>query len=130
MVLSTGSKVVDVNQYIKFTELKQAAEGGDEMAAPRLDDEASAALEGESLNATIESLDTSLTENSKRAGATKNNNTPKPNNNNDEASKPENKIQNVGFSTLCEFMLGKSLDKTEQCSDWSRRPLRPLQVSK
>mmetsp|Transcript_24127 Transcript_24127/g.50926 ORF Transcript_24127/g.50926 Transcript_24127/m.50926 type:complete len:919 (-) Transcript_24127:97-2853(-) len=29
----------------------------------------------------------------------------------------------VGLSKACEFFLGKQLDKAEQCSDWSSRPL-------
>ena len=29
----------------------------------------------------------------------------------------------VGLSRCCEFYLGKPLDKSEQCSLWSRRPL-------
>jgi hypothetical protein len=34
-----------------------------------------------------------------------------------------------GLSQFCESLLGKPLDKTEQCSVWNRRPLRPLQVA-
>lgn len=34
-----------------------------------------------------------------------------------------------GLSTLCERLLGKKLDKTEQCSVWDRRPLRANQVN-
>ena len=40
----------------------------------------------------------------------------------DESQRPENKIQNVGLATLCEKVLGKTLDKTEQVrSAWLRR---------
>jgi hypothetical protein len=41
---------------------------------------------------------------------------------------PRRKVKNIGLSSLCEYMLGKGLDKTEQCSVWTRRPLRPLQI--
>ena len=33
----------------------------------------------------------------------------------------------LGLSRACEFFLGKQLDKAEQCSDWSARPLSPAQ---
>ncbi|VDO59322.1 unnamed protein product [Onchocerca flexuosa] len=33
-----------------------------------------------------------------------------------------------GLSALCERVLDKPLDKTEQCSVWDRRPLRDLQL--
>ena len=33
----------------------------------------------------------------------------------------------VGLSRACEHFLGKQLDKAEQCSDWSTRPLSPEQ---
>lgn len=35
---------------------------------------------------------------------------------------------NKGLSFLCEKLLGRPLDKTEQCSVWDRRPLRSLQL--
>ncbi|CAI5440998.1 unnamed protein product [Caenorhabditis angaria] len=35
---------------------------------------------------------------------------------------------NKGLSFICEKILGKPLDKTEQCSVWDRRPLRNLQL--
>lgn len=35
---------------------------------------------------------------------------------------------NKGLSYICEKILGRPLDKTEQCSVWDRRPLRNLQV--
>ncbi len=38
------------------------------------------------------------------------------------------KIRNLGLSTLCHRMLGKKLDKAEQCSVWDRRPLRDRQI--
>jgi len=34
----------------------------------------------------------------------------------------------MGLSTLCYRILGKRLDKTEQCSVWDRRPLRLRQI--
>ncbi|KAL7465471.1 hypothetical protein ACHAXS_005798 [Conticribra weissflogii] len=33
----------------------------------------------------------------------------------------------MGLSRACEHFLGKQLDKAEQCSDWSSRPLSPAQ---
>ena len=39
------------------------------------------------------------------------------------------KVLNKGLSYLCEQVLGRPLDKMEQCSVWDRRPLRPLQVT-
>lgn len=45
-------------------------------------------------------------------------------------SKEEKKLRHMGLSTLCQLMLGKPLDKSEQCSQWARRPLRKLQVFK
>jgi hypothetical protein len=45
-----------------------------------------------------------------------------------EAPKEEKKLKNLGLSTLCQYMLGKSLDKAEQCSVWNRRPLRKSQI--
>lgn len=35
---------------------------------------------------------------------------------------------NKGLSFICEKLLGRPLDKTEQCSVWDRRPLRCLQL--
>ncbi|KAF1766697.1 hypothetical protein GCK72_006655 [Caenorhabditis remanei] len=35
---------------------------------------------------------------------------------------------NKGLSYICEKLLGRPLDKTEQCSVWDRRPLRHLQL--
>lgn len=35
---------------------------------------------------------------------------------------------NRGLSYMCERVLGRPLDKTEQCSVWDRRPLRSSQV--
>uniref|UniRef100_A0A1I7TFQ9 3'-5' exonuclease domain-containing protein n=1 Tax=Caenorhabditis tropicalis TaxID=1561998 RepID=A0A1I7TFQ9_9PELO len=35
---------------------------------------------------------------------------------------------NKGLSFMCEKLLGRPLDKTEQCSVWDRRPLRCLQL--
>uniref|UniRef100_A0A183CV59 3'-5' exonuclease domain-containing protein n=1 Tax=Gongylonema pulchrum TaxID=637853 RepID=A0A183CV59_9BILA len=38
-------------------------------------------------------------------------------------------LENIkGLSALCERVLGKQLDKSEQCSVWDRRPLRSLQL--
>jgi ribonuclease D len=37
--------------------------------------------------------------------------------------------QQVGYAALVEGLLGRRLDKVEQSSDWTRRPLRPEQVS-
>jgi len=34
-----------------------------------------------------------------------------------------------GLSKLCLRFLGRPVDKTQQCSDWSQRPLTPLQVA-
>lgn len=43
----------------------------------------------------------------------------------EQLSKEEKKLKNLGLSTLCQLMLqGRSLDKSEQCSVWTRRPLR------
>ncbi len=36
--------------------------------------------------------------------------------------------QQVGYANLVEGLLGRKLDKAEQWSDWTRRPLRPEQV--
>ncbi|EYC08332.1 hypothetical protein Y032_0066g3705 [Ancylostoma ceylanicum] len=36
---------------------------------------------------------------------------------------------NRGLSYVCERVLGRPLDKTEQCSVWDRRPLRSSQVN-
>ncbi|PIO63585.1 hypothetical protein TELCIR_14809 [Teladorsagia circumcincta] len=35
---------------------------------------------------------------------------------------------NRGLSYVCERVLGRPLDKTEQCSVWDRRPLRSSQL--
>ncbi|CAI2324545.1 unnamed protein product [Caenorhabditis sp. 36 PRJEB53466] len=45
-------------------------------------------------------------------------------------AKEENVKQflNKGLSFICEKVLGRPLDKTEQCSVWDRRPLRNLQM--
>jgi hypothetical protein len=34
----------------------------------------------------------------------------------------------IGLSAACEYFLGKALDKSEQCSDWSARPLTKEQL--
>uniref|UniRef100_A0A8R1HJ29 3'-5' exonuclease domain-containing protein n=1 Tax=Caenorhabditis japonica TaxID=281687 RepID=A0A8R1HJ29_CAEJA len=47
-------------------------------------------------------------------------------NNRIEANK--NQFSNKGLSYICENILGRPLDKTEQCSVWDRRPLRDLQI--
>ncbi|CAI4232935.1 unnamed protein product [Auanema sp. JU1783] len=41
---------------------------------------------------------------------------------------PPDRLLNKGLSYFCEKILGRPLDKTEQCSVWDRRPLRPLQI--
>ncbi|CAB3405515.1 unnamed protein product [Caenorhabditis bovis] len=40
----------------------------------------------------------------------------------------QSKFLNKGLSFICEKLLGRPLDKTEQCSVWDRRPLRNLQL--
>ncbi|EGT44429.1 hypothetical protein CAEBREN_01896 [Caenorhabditis brenneri] len=49
-----------------------------------------------------------------------------------ESQKKEDSVKqqflNKGLSFLCEKLLGRPLDKTEQCSVWDRRPLRNLQL--
>ena len=37
-------------------------------------------------------------------------------------------LRNFGLSRACEVFLGKRLDKAEQCSDWSARPLSREQL--
>lgn len=51
-----------------------------------------------------------------------------PETSNKQAPTGEKKLRNLGLSSLCQYMLGKSLDKSEQCSVWSRRPLRKSQI--
>ncbi|VDK53739.1 unnamed protein product [Anisakis simplex] len=49
-----------------------------------------------------------------------------PKDENERRSQLERPIR--GLSALCECVLGKALDKSEQCSVWDRRPLRCLQL--
>ncbi|PAV81078.1 hypothetical protein WR25_24856 [Diploscapter pachys] len=53
----------------------------------------------------------------------------------DDTNKPRRPMESPaqrtiqkGLSSLCFQILGHALDKTEQCSVWNRRPLRPLQI--
>jgi ribonuclease D len=40
------------------------------------------------------------------------------------------KLQNQpGLGKICEIYFGKTLNKTETCSDWMKRPLRKAQVT-
>jgi hypothetical protein len=39
------------------------------------------------------------------------------------------KLKELGLSRICNFYLGKPLDKAEQCSQWERRPLTESQRS-
>lgn len=41
----------------------------------------------------------------------------------------QKEIKYMGLSAVCTRVLGKCLDKSEQCSVWDRRPLRPSQVN-
>uniref|UniRef100_A0A915EKX7 3'-5' exonuclease domain-containing protein n=1 Tax=Ditylenchus dipsaci TaxID=166011 RepID=A0A915EKX7_9BILA len=46
----------------------------------------------------------------------------------EEPKKNIENLRNTGLSSLCKRMLGSGLDKQEQCSVWTRRPLRPRQL--
>eukprot|EP00617_Octactis_speculum_P010176 CAMPEP_0185790350 /NCGR_PEP_ID=MMETSP1174-20130828/155695_1 /TAXON_ID=35687 /ORGANISM="Dictyocha speculum, Strain CCMP1381" /LENGTH=193 /DNA_ID=CAMNT_0028484973 /DNA_START=21 /DNA_END=602 /DNA_ORIENTATION=+ len=35
----------------------------------------------------------------------------------------------LGLSSVCEAVLGRGLDKTQQCTDWGQRPLTPEQLT-
>uniref|UniRef100_A0A0K0EFK4 3'-5' exonuclease domain-containing protein n=1 Tax=Strongyloides stercoralis TaxID=6248 RepID=A0A0K0EFK4_STRER len=45
-----------------------------------------------------------------------------------DAKKFDMAISCTGLSKLCKLILGKELEKTEQCSVWDRRPLRISQI--
>jgi ribonuclease D len=40
----------------------------------------------------------------------------------------KSKLARVGLATVVMSVLGMYIDKTEQCSDWQRRPLSASQV--
>ncbi|KAI6188334.1 hypothetical protein M3Y98_00343600 [Aphelenchoides besseyi] len=139
----------DIHEFIvmhKLTPPKQATEGGEEMSLNSTQD----SIMSEEVNTTTESVNTSVdsintTTESMKTEATNDSiassadviageDEQKPEQSKVEKTeekheaKAKQKMKNFSLSALCDAILGKPLDKTEQCSDWARRPLRMSQI--
>ncbi|KAI6184034.1 hypothetical protein M3Y97_00552800 [Aphelenchoides bicaudatus] len=130
LVILSKKAELTFEEFLDFPPDEVATNEESEMPKPENED----ALDDSKSNETAEKMDDSTTSDANLTAKTveENEGAEPAKEGAKEAPKEEirevKKLKTTGLSFLCKVMLGKHLDKSEQCSVWTRRPLRKFQI--